>query len=211
MMGKNTGRTPTNPKKPTLPGTTVMRLKREDPKDSEDSPVIPMQVGSHLSFLEFADSVDQSLMHDTLWFCTDTNHNLFMLAPYMSFAAADPMATCIQPLALDSLYMNVMVFTTQVYKDIVSATGQGSSEQNLQHYGKALAILRERLSAASALDSTTSDLTIMAVLLLALHSLITGDSDGAVHHASGLSSLVNMKGGIEIFRSRTKEMIEILR
>jgi hypothetical protein len=72
--------------------------------------------------------------------------------------------------------------------------------------------LRSRIAGAEIDPSGVSDLTIMAVLLLALHALIIGDFQNARFHALGLNKLVNMKdGGILSFKDKTKQMIEILR
>ena len=64
------------------------------------------------------------------------------------------------------------------------------------------------------IDSQTGiyDAVIVAVFTLAMQSSIVGMTDRVEHHMDGLKTLVSMRpGGILSFRSRTKQMIELLR
>jgi hypothetical protein len=202
MLGKNEGRTPNHLKQPTQHGTAVFRM-RQPLLDRSLLESIPQRVGSDFSGLDFADDVAPPLMNETLQFCTVTNESLYVLEPCIFFGSEDPVAMCLQPLACDALYLNVMVFSTP-------RTANGKAI--LQHYGRSISILRSRIAGAEIDPSGVSDLTIMAVLLLALHALIIGDFQNARFHALGLNKLVNMKdGGILSFKDKTKQMIEILR
>jgi hypothetical protein len=217
MLGKNNSRPPRNPKQPTLQGTSVFRLHDDLQEAQPPALPVPRRVGSELSALDFAESVNHALMHETLQFCSVTNENLYVLEPCISFDSHDTVASCLQPLIGDALYLHVMVFTTQIYMDRSfrqnTLTYRKTDHKGiLHHYGKALGILKDRVAKAGNEESSISDLTIMAVLLLALHSLVIGDSPSARNHAVGLSRMVNMKyGGICAFRPMTKAMIEILR
>jgi hypothetical protein len=216
MLGKNEGRTPNHLKQPTQNGIAVFRMRQ--PLLNRSLPEsIPRRVGSDFSGLDFADDVAPPLMNETLQFCTVTNESLYVLEPCIFFGSEDPVAMCLQPLACDALYLNVMVFSTQVYMDMAfrhatSTPRTANGKAILQHYGRSISILRSRIAGAEIDPSGVSDLTIMAVLLLALHALIIGDFQNARFHALGLNKLVNMKdGGILSFKDKTKQMIEILR
>lgn len=216
MLGKNEGRPPKNPKQPKMQGAAVFHAQEPSFRHSPLQQ-IPRPVGSDMSCLEFADHVTQALMKETLQFCKVTNESLYVLEPCIDFNLDDTVAMCLPALAYDTLYLNVMVFTTQVYMDLsfrqaTSKPRRTDDKAILQHYGRSLSILRARVARAERQPSDVSDLTIMAVLLLALHAMTIKDDLNARCHAIGLSRLVNMRnGGITAFSSRTKQMIEILR
>jgi hypothetical protein len=216
MLRKNEGRTPNNLKQPTQHGTSVFRMNQPS-LDSPRPKSIPRRVGTDFSGLDFADDVAPPLMNETLQFCTVTNESLFVLEPCIFFGSEDPVAMCLQPLACDALYLNVMVFSIQVYMDMTfrEATSTPRTTNNkavLRHYGKSLSILRARIAGARLEPSGVSDITIMAVMLLAIHALVIGDFPNARFHTVGLNRLVNMKdGGVLSFKDKTKQIIEILR
>lgn len=216
MLGKNEGRPPKNPKQPKLQGTAVFHV--QDPNIGHSSlQQIPRRVGSEMSCLVFADDVAQAVMNETLQFCKVTNESLYVLEPCIDFNLEDTVAMCLPALAYDTLYLNVMVFTTQVYMDLsfrqaTSKPRRTDDKAILKHYGRSLSILRARVAQAERQPSDVSDLTIMAVLLLALHAVTIKDDLNARCHAIGLSRLVNLRnGGITWFTPRNKQMIEILR
>jgi hypothetical protein len=216
MLGRNQGRTHT-PKQPTIPGAAVFRKDDWKCTNQPIQSVVPGRVGTDLSFLEFADSVELPLMNDTLRFCVTTNKLLFVLEPCISFNSTQITDPCIQALAYDALHLNVMVFSAQAYMAErfrqTTSEQQGSSRKaSLQHYGKALRLLRERLTDAERQRSKISEMTIMSVLPLAMHALFTGEHESARNHVAGVRRLVNMRdSGIYSFTARRKQMIDILR
>lgn len=217
MLGKNQGRART-PKQPTLPGSSVFRKDDWQPMNRTTPPAVPRRVGSDLSFLEFADVVEPPLMNDTLQFCSATNEKLFALEPCISFNTTGIAATCLQSLTCDALHLNVMVFATQAYMDQIfwqttlGRLRESSHKAILQHYGQALCLLRERVADAERQQSEISDVTVICVITLATHALVTGQAASARNHVCGLKRLVNLKKtGVYSFGSKTKQMIEILR
>ena len=90
---------------------------------------------------------------------------------------------------------------------------RGSSHgASLEHYGKALSLLRKRLAEAEQKRSTISDLNVMSILPLAMQALFVGEHESARNHMAGVRRLVSMReGGIHSFSAMTKQMIEILR
>ena len=220
MLKMNEGRAPKRLPQPTQPGVSVFRIQQQQQQSSAGPSTpqsIPRRIGSDLSGLEFADDVAQPLMTETLRFCTVTNQSLYVLEPCIHFGSEDPVAMCLQPLACDALYLNVMVFTTQVYMDMTfrqatSKPRNTNSKAIMHHYGRSLRILRARVASAERGQLGGTDMTIMAVLLLAIHALVIGDASSARFHVVGLSKLVHTKqGGIMSFQDKTKQMIEILR
>ena len=215
MLGKNQGRTHTL-RQPTIPGAAVFKKDDWESSNQPIQSVVPGRVGTELSFLEFADNVELPLMNDTLRFCVATNKLLFVLEPCISFDSTHTNDPCIEALAHDALHLNVMVFSAQVYMAGFRQTTseeQGSSRKaSLQHYGKALRLLRERVADAEGQRSEISEMTVMSVLPLAIHALLTGEHESMRNHVSGLRRLVSMRdSGIYSFRARRKQMIDILR
>lgn len=207
MLGKNAGKQPKNPKQSKLAGTSIL---------SFDHPPTPVtrSIGSDLSLMNLADDVSLPLKHETIRFCTTMDETMYTLGPCISFEKKDDWTFCLQPLCVDSLYLNIMVFGSQTYIDMAykQATGQPRRlENHPKYYQKSISLLRERLV---GIDVQTGiyDAVIVAVFTLAMQSLIIGMIDRAEHHMNGLKTLVSMRpGGILSFRSRTKQMIELLR
>lgn len=174
-------------------------------------------MGSDISGLRFADEVAQLLMSETLQFCKTTNESMFVLEPCIAFDAHDTVATCLPALVHDNLFLNVMVFTTQVYIDLsfrqaTSKPRRIDDKAILQHYGRSLSILRKRVADAAKRPHNVSDLTIMAVVLLALHALTMKDGSSARYHVVALSRLVTLRhGSIMSSTIRTKQILEVLR
>ncbi|KAK4553467.1 hypothetical protein LTR86_009524 [Recurvomyces mirabilis] len=217
MLGRNRGRRPPKPKQPSIPGAAVLDLHDATLVRHASDRAIPSRVGSDISFLEFADDVEQTLMAETLHFCSFTNEHMYVLEPCISFEDYDPLASCFQPLASDPLYLNAMVFSSKIFRDIASQhsiarSRGGKSNRTLEHYGKAIRILRERVAENESPDSGISDITIMAVLLLAMHALVVGHATNARTHVEGMARMIHMREGkLSSFKDKTKQLMEIFR
>lgn len=215
MLGKNQGRTQT-PRHPNIHNASILTKQDWQVQMPLPESSVPRQVGSDLSFLRFADTVDPLLMNDTLHFCSATSKNLFVLEPCIAFDPRETVDACFEQLGGDALYLHVMVFSTQEYMNTLQMTATSLAKSryssSAQHYGRALHLLRQRLVDAEQLLPATVEATIMAVMPLVMHALITGDLESASNHVVGLSKIVRMRdGGLSAFNTRTKQLIELLR
>jgi hypothetical protein len=116
-----------------------------------------------------------------------------------------------EPLTFDAAYLHAMIFTSQAYYALVEgrkvySTTEGSSP----HLLKTIRLLRERLLTGDE-STQTSDMTVAVVLALAMHANISCDYVSARHHMEGLRRIVDLRGGLDIFRSNDKLMVEIIR
>lgn len=224
MLGKNRGRTP-QPRQPSMQGAAVFRAddwakeqpgrpSQPQPMLQQRRPAITARIGTDLSFLDFADTVEPPLMNDTLLFCSATNENMFVLAPCISFEAPDTMATCISRLACDALYVNVMVFGTQAYLDqTFRQTAPDLRGSCIKHYGRALGILRERIAEAERRRVAISDITLTSVIILGMHALATGQYESARNHVIGLGRMMGLRDrGFHSFSdNKTRSVVDLLR
>jgi hypothetical protein len=117
----------------------------------------------------------------------------------------------IEPLSSDALYLHCMVFSTQVYFDLMtgnqtSTTGEGASE----NFMKTLRFLRERLILGKD-QSKLSDSTVRVVLALVFRAHVRGEQEALRNHLDGLKNLVNLRGGIQSFKVNVKLLIEVHR
>jgi len=68
-----------------------------------------------------------------------------------------------------------------------------------QHFQKGLRLLRQRLLGEDD-ETTPSDSAIGVVLKLASAAHFNGDYQAAKHHMDGLRRMVDMRGGLDIFK-----------
>ena len=117
----------------------------------------------------------------------------------------------IAPMAVDSAYLHSRIFSSQYFFDaILPRKPSNSSALTSSHYLKTIRLLRNRLENDSD-QVRLSNTTAAAVLSLACHAHIAGDSKSAKHHLDGLRRIVNLRGGIATFRENSKLLVEILR
>jgi hypothetical protein len=213
MLSKNQGRQPKRPRPSRIPGASVFVPEGGHTHAGSSQRTIPRRVGSDMSFLEFPDVAQPALLHETLQFCATTNEKMFMLKQCIAFNPEDLTAICLQPFAHDALYFNTMMFTSHMFMDLVfwqtmARRRNGISRDILPHYGKALNLLQCQMVDVQQI----SNMTVMSVILLALHALLSGDEASAKNHVIGLSRLVGLRfGTIYAFGSHTKQVIEVLR
>lgn len=216
MLGKNRGKVRT-PKQPTQQGFAIFHKDDCIRETKREQTSVPRRLGSDLSFLSFADTVDPLIMGQTLQFCATSDEKMFALEPCIAFDSANSASTCIRLLADDALHLNVMVFGAQTYMNHVfwQATSQPRRDPRhalSQHYGQALRLLRSRLAHISKHSSAISEIVIVAITSLAMSALASGDSVSAKTHVIGLSKMVNMQRSRTIsFLRSPKHLLELLR
>ncbi|KAI1149271.1 hypothetical protein F4825DRAFT_431091 [Nemania diffusa] len=212
MIGKNKGKVrPVRSKN----GPDSSKSSPESQANSTDSlstasapESIPSKVGSDLSTVQFADSVDPSTVEIVLRFSSIAKQALYPLESCISFDKRDS-KMWLDPLSYDSAYLHAMIFTTHDYFDLL--LNRVASRKSLLHLGRALELLRERLLREDTGQAKISTLTASVVLALTGHALMKSEYAVAKHHMEGLHHIINLKGGITLFRDSTKLLIEILR
>lgn len=216
MLGKNRDKMK-DPKLPVLKGCAIFRQGDMSILQTAQPPV-PQRVGSDLSLVTFADTVEPQVMYETLQFCLTSEEKVFgALAPLINFEASGMLPQCREALASDTLHVNVMVFGSQSYINHVferstSQSRHGSGDILRNHFGKALRLLHERMGHVQSRPGKVCDITLMSVVSLAINALVSRDFASARNHVVGLRRLVTMRCGKDgRFRGRTKQMIEILR
>lgn len=215
MLGKNRGKT-REPKQPTQEGYAVFHKDDWIRNTQLEQRVVPRRIGSDLSFLRFADTVEPAILSQTLQFCATSDEKMFALQPCIAFDSANSASTCIQLLAHDALHLNTMVFGAQTYMNQVFWQATSEKRQSprhvmSRHYGQALSLLRARLAEIGKQSSEISGIVITAITSLAMSALASGDSADAKKHVVGLSKVVNMTGPRIHSLGNPKHLIELLR
>lgn len=119
----------------------------------------------------------------------------------------------IAPLVVDPAYLHGMIFTSQYYFDtIASPNSSCASERTLVHFVETLRLLRERLE-NNASQERISNTTAAAVMGLAGHAYLTGNSRSSKQHMDGLRRIISLRGGVESFRNSAspKLLLEMIR
>jgi hypothetical protein len=127
--------------------------------------------------------------------------------------AEPPRALWVETLCTDAAYLNATIFSVQVYFDLLAGHDLepvSPLTPTYSYFTKTLRLLRERLEYHDE-RRKLSDNTVMIVLILACHAHRLGQYTIAKSHMAGLRKLVDMRGGIMAFKTRTKLLIEIFR
>ncbi|PCH06343.1 Hypothetical protein PENO1_017810 [Penicillium occitanis (nom. inval.)] len=201
MLGKNRGRILHSRRKP-----VVQKLLDLEAAAS----AVPNKLGSELSLLRFADSVEPSTLWELLKFTSTSKQMFFPLERCFDFNVKD--RSMFEPLTFDPAYLNAVMFGAQTYLDLVS--GQHSSKLSSVQMLKTIQLLRNRLLSISNGNEQTSSIsnpTILVVLTLAHVAHLTGDHIAAELHLAGLCKIINLRGGIAAFQNAPKLLTELLR
>lgn len=190
---------------------------------------VPQRVGSEVSLLRFADTVEPALavnivrckssmqvqqcpnrciLNDKNTVSAMSKRTLFTLEKYLSFQKKSDQWHDL--LIADPIYLHGMAFITQDFFDGLSGWQAKTNNPASLHFLKTLQLLRERLSLPDE-QTKTSDATIMVVLFLTTHAHIREDLDAAKHHLKGLHKLVDMRGGMAHFTYDVNLKTEIYR
>ncbi|KAF2812776.1 uncharacterized protein BDZ99DRAFT_507057 [Mytilinidion resinicola] len=174
------------------------------------SPImIPRNFGSTMSTIRFPDAVEPSAVEVVLQFSSIAKKILFPLEACMFFEKRAE--GWIAPLTFDSAFLHAMIFTSQHYFDaIVPRRSLPPNDRIFPHLLKTLRILRERFAQDDD-QARLSFTTLAAVMSIAGHALVTGDTKAAKNHIEGLHKIVTLRGGVTTFRPNAKLLVEILR
>ncbi|KAI1097272.1 hypothetical protein F4804DRAFT_183348 [Jackrogersella minutella] len=174
-------------------------------------PTIPNRVGSDLSFMPLADTMDESTVSVIIEFSTIAKKALFPLESCINFGPRTK--AWMEALSVDPAYLNAMAFSAKSYFDLkrgdMSSSGPAVADP---HVVKTLRLLRERLELPAHGDMTQFlSGTAAVVLCLAFHAHIVGEYEAARHHMLGLRRIVDLGGGLSGLKDNVKVIVEILR
>lgn len=225
MLGKNRGRT-LRPR----PNKIIELSGTEDSNEGSSSlgehvggslveeslSIIPRKVGSDLSFIQFADTIEESTVAVILQFSSIAKKALFPLESCINFGVKD--MAWMEALTVDAAYLHAMVFSAQGYFDMlvgrIASCRPGSTRAADPQVVKTLGLLRERLEMSGQHAERmikTSFSTATVVMCLAHHAHVLGEHQAARHHMQGLRKIVDLNGGLWGLRDNTKLLIEIFR
>ena len=104
-----------------------------------------------------------------------------------------------------------MIFVSQFYFDaILPGKVSPVRQQSISQFLETVKLLRERLLYGTN-DARLSFTTIFVVISLIGYALLVGDLEAARHHMEGLKTIIDLRGGLNSFRSNPKLLIEVLR
>lgn len=226
MIGKNRGKTLIPRKKKSIGSSTVVVSNGDNPSTDHECPkaslatatldIIPRKVGSDLSFIRFADTIDESAIGVILQFSSIAKKALFPLEACINFGAKEK--AWMEALTLDAAYLHAMAFSAQDYFDLLPGRPAHCRDMAARmaapHVIKTLQLLRERLEMSRGDDVkmiTGSFSTAAVVLCLAFHAHIMGEQQAALHHMQGLRKIVDLNGGLPGLGNNMKLMLEVLR
>ncbi|CAG9985616.1 unnamed protein product [Clonostachys byssicola] len=130
---------------------------------------LPRRVGSDLSFIDFADDIELSMLEKRLY-----------------------------PIQGDAAALHISVYAVEDFMNKVLRYNRGSSYNAMIHYHKGLRILRERLLGDDQ-EAKIADSTLGTILKLASAAHFCGDTQAAVQHMRGVHRIVEIRGGLNVF------------
>ncbi|KAI1080350.1 hypothetical protein F5B20DRAFT_540274 [Whalleya microplaca] len=214
MIGKNRGRTlPSRTRKPTQLWAKVNRTSTEGSDESADSfttkssLVVPSRVGTDVSFIQFADTVEPSSIAVIFHFTHIAKKALFPLEACIHF---DRDGTWVLPLTIDAAYLHSMILMTGYIDSLIRGQSGTSNQETPSSLIKTLQLLRKRLLLEDE-EAMSSYTTISVVLSLAVYSYLKSEYETARHHMEGLRKIVDLRGGLANFKNNVKLLIEMLR
>ncbi|KAI0869327.1 hypothetical protein GGS24DRAFT_479079 [Hypoxylon argillaceum] len=184
-------------------------LPSEDQTSIQASEPIPPLIGSPVSPMYLADSVNPAMVKVVLQLSSIAKQLLFSIEKCMFFDRRAE--NWIAPLAVDPVFLHAKVFTSLYYYDVVLP--QRPSHDNkyiLYHYHKTVSLLRWRLLYDDD-EIRLSNNTVSVILSLASHAFRTGELELALYHMQGIRRIINLRGGLSTFKGNEKLAAEILR
>lgn len=217
MIGKNRGKTlPPRKKKTADSSPENSNPSHRYAETTATLDIIPRKVGSDLSFIRFADTIEESAVAVILQFSSIAKKALFPLESCIDFGAKEK--AWMEALTLDAAYLHAMAFSAQDYFDLLPGRANFSLDNSARvaapHVVKTLQLLRERLEMSAEHNVKLikgSFSTAAVVLCLVFHAHLMGEQQAALHHMRGLRKIVDLGGGLPSLSNNLKLMLEILR
>jgi hypothetical protein len=114
------------------------------------------------------------------------------------------------PIARDAVALHITAFAVEAFIDkVLRRREKMVNVAAMLHFQKGLRLLRERLLGDDDEDKI-SDGTMSVVLKLAGTAHFEGDYQTAKHHMDGLRNMVDLRGGLDVFKGKQLHM-EMLR
>ncbi|VUC37991.1 unnamed protein product [Clonostachys rosea] len=157
---------------------------------------IPRRVGSDLSFIDFADDIELSMVLNMTKIADVAFGIIFPLLNIVGFRVDQEKR--LYPIQGDAAALHISVYAIEDFINRVLRYNHGSSYIAMLHYHKGLRILRERLLGDDE-EAKISNSTLGAILKLASAAQFCGDTQTALQHMSGVGRIVEIRGGLNVF------------
>lgn len=196
--------------------TEAPRVRLEEVGNMYTS-LLPSRVGSDLSFAEFDAEIELPML---LNMAKGSYLRLLFLPRLTDLEPVTPFARrVIFPLMVevgfeednnnrlytvgrDAAHLHITAFAVEGFIDRVLRRRESNiNPAAVLHFQKGLALLRERLLGEDD-EAKISDSTISVVLKLADTAHFDGDYQTSKKHMEGLRKMVDMRGGLEVFRGK---------
>ncbi|KAJ8097215.1 hypothetical protein POJ06DRAFT_228601 [Lipomyces tetrasporus] len=186
--------------------TQAARVKLEEVMEMY-TPLVPGRVGSDLSFIEFADEIEPSMLLNALKVSTVATRVIFPLITGIGFQVDNKGLYLIGP---DAAGLHITAFAMEGFIDRILRHQENSiNPAAMLHFQKGLRLLRERLSGEDD-ETKISDSTIGVVLKLASAAHFNGDYQTSKQHMEGIRKMVDLRGGLDVFKGKHL-LVEMLR
>lgn len=114
------------------------------------------------------------------------------------------------PISFDAAALHINAFAVEEFIDrILRRQANRLNTAAMLHFQKGLRLLRERLSGDDDRPKLSNS-TIGVVLKLASAAHFDGDSQASHEHMKGLRKMVDLRGGLDVFKGSTL-LVEMLR
>ena len=114
------------------------------------------------------------------------------------------------PIARDAVALHITAFAMESFIDrVLHGREKQANPSAMLHFEKGMRLLRERLLGDDD-GVKISDSTIGTVLKLAGAAHFDGDYQVAKHHMDGLRRMMDLRGGLDVFRD-TELFVEAVR
>ncbi|EAQ91790.1 predicted protein [Chaetomium globosum CBS 148.51] len=158
--------------------------------------VTPHRIASELSLLGYGGEMQPyviKLIHRAL---TVVKPEMFAMQHITTATADDDKMFCFPDLAQHPGILHSTLFAAQAFFDL--ATGQTYGPVARHHLSKALVHLQASLDDEK---EAVGFATMGSIASLAMSAVVAGDFETAVKHMDGLKKIIDLRGGMESFRS----------
>ncbi|KAK7213782.1 hypothetical protein V2G26_020960 [Clonostachys chloroleuca] len=157
---------------------------------------MPRRVGSDLSFIDFADDIELSMLLNMMKIADVALGIIFPLLNVVGIRVDQEKR--LYPIQGDAAALHISVYAVEDFMNKVLRYNRDSSYNAMIHYHKGLRILRERLLGDDE-KAKTADSTLGAILKLASAAQFCGDTQTAVQHMRGVYRIIDIRGGLNVF------------
>ncbi|KAI1387869.1 uncharacterized protein F4822DRAFT_294691 [Hypoxylon trugodes] len=183
-------------------GTIAVRTQRSrvELRDVVETytPLVPGRIGSDIYFIEFPEQAEQSMVLNMARFSIIASGIIFPLRAAIGFQEDSQKWSYL--FGLDPTTLHITAFAVQGFVDRVLRRQESSTNPAaIMHFQKGLRLLRERLLGNDDIIKVSNS-TISAVMKLASVAHFDGNCEASKHHMEGLSKMINLRGGLDVFK-----------